>query len=63
MVEVRKAIDVNNKRFPSPLQNIAERFQTIQLHKLETIKPFCLAPWQQVVETCIPERKEAEQWI
>jgi ribonuclease HI len=53
---------VRNKRFPSPLQRIAERLQTINLDDLEKIDPFCLAPWQAGMEARIPEREDAEKW-
>lgn len=61
--KVRKGIDIRNKRFPSPLQHIAQRLQAIELDKLETIEPFCLAPWQEPIEACIPDREEAQKWV
>ena len=60
--KVRKGVDIRNKRFPSPLQRIAERLQAVGLGKLETIEPFSLAPWQEAIEACIPDREEAQKW-
>lgn len=50
------------KRFASPLGTIANWFESIDLHGLETIEPFGIAPWRPRPSVVLNEKKEAESY-
>jgi hypothetical protein len=44
------------------LQRIAKKFEEVQLSGLETIEPYCLAPWRAGIQASIQDREEAVKW-
>ena len=59
---IQRQIDTRNRRFRSPLQHIARRFEKIDLSDLETIEPYCKAPWHPSFHAVIQEREDAVTW-
>ena len=59
--KIRRTIDLFNKRWVSPPQKIAEKFNALDLVKLEKIEAFVKAPWVPPVRVHIFDRKEAIQ--
>ena len=58
----QRQLNTRNRRFRSPLQRIAKKFEAVQLSDLETIEPYCLAPWQAGFQASIQTREEAVEW-
>ena len=54
-----RRLDRRNKRFVSPLQVHAQRFQTIDVSHMEEIQPYCIPPWHEGASVEISEREEA----
>lgn len=59
--KIKRTIDLSNKRWVSPLQKMAEKFNALDLVKLEKIEAFVKAPWVPPVRVSIFDRKEAIQ--
>ena len=57
----KQRIDVNNKRFVSPLQTHAQRFQAVDLSRIEEIQPYCIPPWRAGANVKISTREEATE--
>jgi hypothetical protein len=58
----QRQLNTRNRRFRSPLQRIAKKFEEVQLSGLETIEPYCLAPWRAGIQASIQDREEAVKW-
>ena len=59
---IKKALNLDNKTWISPLQKIALKFQKLDLSNLEQIYPYTKAPWIPSVKVVIPtSRAEAIQ--
>ena len=56
---LHQKINLNNTRFPSPLQLTAKALQEIDLTQIEKINPFCIAPWTPRVTVSIESHEEA----
>ena len=59
--KIKRTIDLSNKRWISSLQNIAEKFETLDLAELEKVKAFVKAPWIPPVPVKIFDKEEAIQ--
>jgi ribonuclease HI len=46
----RRRIDITNKRFVSPLQVHAQRWERVNVNRVETIRPYCVPPWYDRAE-------------
>ena len=57
--KVKNAISLSNKTWRSPLQNIAERFQSIDFSSVEKIGAYTKALWEEPPLVVIPPRKQA----
>jgi ribonuclease HI len=55
----KRRIDLNNKRFVSPLQTYAQWFRAVNLDQVETIQAYCVPPWHDGVKVNIEEREKA----
>ncbi len=51
---IKKALNLDNKTWISPLQKIAFKFQKLDLSNLERIYPYTKAPWKPSVKVVIP---------
>jgi Reverse transcriptase (RNA-dependent DNA polymerase)/Endonuclease-reverse transcriptase len=58
----QRQLDIRNRRFRSPLQRIAKKFEKVQLSDLETIEPYCLAPWRAGFHVTVQDKEEAVKW-
>src|SRR5438874_9471282 len=56
---LHRKINLDNTRFPSPLQLMAKALQELDLSQIEKILPFCVAPWTPRVAILIESYKEA----
>ena len=50
-----------HRRFTSPMQEMARRFNLVNADRVATIDPVAVAPWTAPVKTVIKEREEALQ--
>ena len=57
--KVKNAISLSNKTWRSPLQRIAEKFQSIDLSLVEKIGAYSKAPWEEPPLVVILPRKQA----
>jgi len=48
-----RAFNIENRRFNSPFQRYTQRFEAIDLSHIETIEPYCTAPWAASMPTHI----------
>lgn len=59
--KIKRTIDFSNKRWISPLQKMAEKFNTLDLEKMTKIEAFVKAPWVPPVQVNIFDREKAIQ--
>ena len=52
-------VDLNCKRYRSPFQLLATDFASTPLNRVETIAPFCIAPWKPKPQVQILDREQA----
>ncbi|KAF6781162.1 hypothetical protein CMUS01_16787, partial [Colletotrichum musicola] len=52
---LRRLRPVTFRRFPSPFQLMAEAFHDLLLDRLETIEPFPMAPWEEIMHTAVDD--------
>ena len=57
--KVKNAISLSNKTWRSPLQKIAEKFQSIDFSTVEKIGAYSKAPWDEPTLVVILPRKQA----
>lgn len=58
----RRQINTSNRRFRSPLQRIARKFERIDLSHLESIEPHCKPPWHKGFSATRQDREKAISW-
>ncbi len=57
--KIKRTIYLNNKRYISPLQRIANKLKIWTCHQWKKIEAFCKAPWIVAAPVVIASREDA----